>query len=167
MISATAELLLSWRSTTHLNTKPLQPETGLPSKSELSYRISENFTGHSGRRWGSRALDLHAWVSSFLTAHQHICRLFSAMKRWIQVKSGSNKAIVDYTSPALCTAVTLFPTIGDVAYRQHAGGRPSHGHRQHARKFGKKSRVLFRRYPRGQTDTQTDILITILRNHTN
>jgi len=60
MISATAELLLSWRSTTHLNTNPLQPETGLPSKSELSYRISENFTGHSGRRWGYRALDLHA-----------------------------------------------------------------------------------------------------------
>ena len=60
-ISATAELLLSWRrSKTHLNTKPLQPEVGLPSKSELSYRISENFTGHSGRRWGCRALDLHA-----------------------------------------------------------------------------------------------------------
>ena len=24
-----------------------------------------------------------------------------------------------------------FPLIGDVAYRQHAGGGPSHGHRQH------------------------------------
>ena len=29
-----------------------------------------------------------------------------------------NKAIVDYTSPALCTPVTPFPTIGDAAYRQ-------------------------------------------------
>jgi len=28
-----------------------------------------------------------------------------------------NKAIVDYTSPALCTPVTPFPPIGDVAYR--------------------------------------------------
>jgi len=28
-----------------------------------------------------------------------------------------NKAIVDYTSPALCTPVTPFPPIGDAAYR--------------------------------------------------
>jgi len=27
-----------------------------------------------------------------------------------------------------------------------------------------KSRVWFRRYPRGQTDTHTNVLITILRN---
>jgi len=37
---------------------------------------------------------------------------------------GHNKAIVDYTSPALCTPVTPFPSIGDAAYRQHAGGGP-------------------------------------------
>jgi len=43
----------------------------------------------------------------------------------------SDKAIVDYTSPALCTPVTPFPPIGDAAYRQHAGGGLSHGHRQH------------------------------------
>jgi len=43
-------------------------------------------------------------------------------------------AIVDYTSPALCTSVTPFPPIGDAAYRQHAGGGPSHGHGQHAQK---------------------------------
>jgi len=30
-----------------------------------------------------------------------------------------------------------FPPIGDAAYRQRAGGGPSHGHRQHAQKFGK------------------------------
>jgi len=35
----------------------------------------------------------------------------------------TNKAIVDYTSTALCTPVTPFPPIGDAAYRQHAGGR--------------------------------------------
>ena len=29
-----------------------------------------------------------------------------------------NKAIVGYTSPALCTPVTPFPPIGDAAYRQ-------------------------------------------------
>ena len=46
-------------------------------------------------------------------------------------------AIVDYTSPALCTSVTPFPPIGDAAYRQHPGGGPSHGHRQHAQKVGK------------------------------
>ena len=33
-----------------------------------------------------------------------------------------NKAIADYTSPALCTSVTPFPPIGDAAYRQRAGG---------------------------------------------
>ena len=95
-----------------------------------------------------------------------------------------NKAIVDYTSPALFTPATPFaadpifcehgsdgmipffvrrdiigdrmilfaanalecivngeenpfPAIGDAAYRKHAGGGPSHGHRQHAQKFGK------------------------------
>jgi len=46
-------------------------------------------------------------------------------------------AIVDYTSPALCTPVIPFPPISDAAYRQHAGGGSSHGHRQHAQKFGK------------------------------
>ena len=56
-----------------------------------------------------------------------------------------------------------FPTIGDAAYHQHAREVPSHGHRQHAQKIGK-DRTWFRRYPRGQTDRQTDILITILRN---
>ena len=30
-----------------------------------------------------------------------------------------------------------FPPIGDAAYCQHAEGGPSHGHRQHAQKFGK------------------------------
>jgi len=34
----------------------------------------------------------------------------------------NNKAIVDYTLPALCTQVTPFPPIGDAAYRQRAGG---------------------------------------------
>jgi len=29
-----------------------------------------------------------------------------------------------------------FPAIGDEAYRQRTGGGPSHGHRQHAQKFG-------------------------------
>jgi len=58
-----------------------------------------------------------------------------------------------------------FPPIGDAAYRQHAGGGPSHGHRQHAQKFGKDRScgcgdILAER----QTDTQTDILVTILRN---
>jgi len=38
-----------------------------------------------------------------------------------------NKATADYTSPSLCTPVIPFPPIGDAAYRQHAGGGPSHG----------------------------------------
>ena len=46
--------------------------------------------------------------------------------------ANDNKASVDYTSPALCTPVTPFPATGDAAYRQHAGGGPSHGLRQHA-----------------------------------
>ena len=75
--------------------------------------------------------------------------------------------MVDYTSAVLCAPVTPFPLIGDVAYHQQAGGGPSHGHRQHAQKKIGKDRacgstdILADR----QTDTQTDILITILRNH--
>ena len=72
---------------------------------------------------------------------------------------------VDYTSPALCTPVTPFPPIGDAAYRQHAGGGPSHGHRQHAQIIDKdracgSDDILADR----QTDRHTDTLITILRN---
>jgi len=76
----------------------------------------------------------------------------------------NNTAIVDYTSPMLCTLVTSFLQIGDVAYRQHARGGPSHRDRQQAQKFGKDHAGWFWRYPRRQTDRQTDILITILRH---
>jgi len=66
---------------------------------------------------------------------------------------------------ALCTPVTPFSPIGDAAYRQHTGGGPSYGHKQHAREVDKdlacgSEDILADR----QTDTQTDILITILRN---
>ena len=52
-----------------------------------------------------------------------------------------NKAIVDYTSPVLCTPVTPFPPIGDAAYRQHGAGGPSQQHRQHAQQLVKIKRV--------------------------
>ena len=57
-----------------------------------------------------------------------------------------------------------FPRIGDAAYRQHAGGGPSHGHRQHAQKFGN-DRVCGSgdMVADRDIDTQADILITILR----
>jgi len=42
--------------------------------------------------------------------------------------------------------------------------RPSNGRRQHTQKNWQRSLVWFLRYPRGETGTQTDILITILRN---
>ena len=64
-----------------------------------------------------------------------------------------NKAIVDYTSPVLCTPITPFHPIGDAAYHQHARGGPSHGHRQHAQKNWQRSSMWFRR-------CKTDILIT-------
>jgi len=54
----------------------------------------------------------------------------------------SNKAIVDYTSPAQFTPVTPFPVIGDAAYRQRAGRGPRHGHGQHAQKLVKIARVV-------------------------
>jgi len=59
-----------------------------------------------------------------------------------------------------------FPPIGDVAYRQRAGGGSSHRHRQQAKNWGKdracgSGDILAHR----QTDTQTDILITLLGNH--
>ena len=75
----------------------------------------------------------------------------------------NNKAIVDYTSRVLCTPVTPFPPIGDAAYRQHAGGGPSHGHTQHAQKIARVIPEISSRTDR-QTDTETGILITILRN---
>jgi len=43
-------------------------------------------------------------------------------------QSISNKAIVDYTSPVLCTPVTP---------AEHVGGGPSHRHKQLAQKIGK------------------------------
>ena len=76
--------------------------------------------------------------------------------------NNNNKVIVDYTLPALCTAVTL-----DAAYRQRARGGPSHGHRQHAQKIGKdRARGSGDILADRQTDRHTDInlLITILRN---
>ena len=47
------------------------------------------------------------------------------------------------------------PPIGDAAYRQHAGGGPSHGHRQHAQTNLEKSLLWFWRCLRGQRDRQT------------
>jgi len=58
------------------------------------------------------------------------------------ITKDTNKAIVDYTSPALCTPVTPFQPIGDAAYRQHAEGGPSQGHRQHAQNVVKIARVV-------------------------
>jgi len=52
----------------------------------------------------------------------------------MQLQTKANKAIVDYTSSALCTPVTPFSPIGDAAYRQRAGG-PSDGHREYAQKW--------------------------------
>jgi len=50
-------------------------------------------------------------------------------------KHAQQKAIVDYTLPALCTPITAFPPIGDSANHQHVGGGPSHEHKQHAQKI--------------------------------
>jgi len=89
-------------------------------------------------------------------------------------KTFANKAIVGYTSPALCTPVTPFPPIGDAAYRQPIGGGPSHGHRQHAEKFGKdraggSGDILADRQTDRHTHTRTthrhrQTYMTILRN---
>jgi len=80
----------------------------------------------------------------------------------------TNKAIVDYTSPALCTPITPFHPTGDAAYLQNTAGGPNHGHRQHAQEFGKdracgSGYILTDR----QTDIQTDRHIhhnTVLRD---
>jgi len=50
----------------------------------------------------------------------------------LQVEQGNRR----YFTP-LYTPVTPLRPIGDTAYRQRAGGGPSHGHRQHAQKIGK------------------------------
>ena len=55
--------------------------------------------------------------------------------------------------------VTPFPPIGDAAYRQRVGERPSRGHRQHAKNLVKIARVIPEIFPRTerQTDSQTDM----------
>ena len=47
----------------------------------------------------------------------------------------------------------LFPEIDDAAYRKHAGGGPNHGHRRHAQKVIKITRVVPEIFCR--TDRQT------------
>ena len=50
--------------------------------------------------------------------NRHLSNLLPA--RCAARNAAGNKAIVDYTSPALCTPVSPFPPIGDAASRQHA-----------------------------------------------
>jgi len=66
-----------------------------------------------------------------VTASQR-CDIFATVytMQVVQVLRSNNKAIVDYTSPTLCTPVTSRPS-----YHQRAGGGPSHRHRQHAQKI--------------------------------
>jgi len=104
------------------------------------------------------------------------------------MKPRAKKAIVDHTSPALCTPITLFPTDIEWSFLQrtrynalhcqgggkppklpfpfgfrHPGWGPSHDHRKHAQKFGK-----YRAYCSGDilADRQTDAL-THRRAHYN
>jgi len=42
------------------------------------------------------------------------------------IQNKQNKAIVEYTSPALCTPVTPFPPTGNAACRPYGEGGPSH-----------------------------------------
>ena len=51
---------------------------------------------------------------------------------WLPLIIQYNKAISDYTSPALYISVTPFLPIGDAAYCQCAGGVQSQGHMQRA-----------------------------------
>jgi len=55
----------------------------------------------------------------------------------LAIISKTNKAIIDYTLPMLCTAVTPFLPTGDVAYHQHAGGGPAVDISNMHNKFGK------------------------------
>jgi len=73
-----------------------------------------------------------------------------------------NKAIVDYTSPPLCTPVTPFLPIGDAAYHQHARGGPSMDICNMHKNLAKIEHVVPEissrtdRQTHRQTDTQTD-----------
>ena len=73
-----------------------------------------------------------------------------------------NKAVFDYTLHPRCalpfSSFYNFPPIGDAAYRQHTGGGPSH---DIDTKLVKIARVV-EISPRTDSQTQTDILITIL-----
>jgi len=67
-----------------------------------------------------------------------------------------NKANVDYTSPALCTPVTLFPPTGDAAYRQHAREDRATDIGNTHKKLVKIARVIPEIF--SQTDRHTDRL---------
>ena len=80
---------------------------------------------------------LYAFTHRFAKFYPAVLILGKVVRFQTHQRTTLNKAIADYTSatsPALCTPVTNFPPIGDAAYRQHAGGGPSHGHRQHVPK---------------------------------
>jgi len=64
-----------------------------------------------------------------------------------------------YTSTKQSSGLRSYDNACNQASRHPARGGLSHGHRQHAQ-----SHMWFRRYPRGQTDTHTDMLITVLYN---
>ena len=77
----------------------------------------------------------------------------------------SNNSIVELTSPALCTPIPLYRPIMHLHWgRKPILGDTPYGHRQYGQKFGKNRACGSGAYPRGETDPQTDILITILRN---
>jgi len=67
----------------------------------------------------------------------------------------------------VCTPVTSFPPIDDTAYHQYAGGRPATGIGNMHKNWVKIPRVVPEISSRAdrQTDTQTDILITVLSNN--
>jgi len=99
-------------------------------------------------------------LCQFTSCHLILMGFFSCYCCYCELCTLLNKAIVDYTSPALCTPVTPFR-------RQAMRPIVSMLEEDRATDIGnmhkklERSRLWFRRYPRGQTDTQTDILITI------
>jgi len=128
----------------------------------------------------------HPLYSSFLDYRCH--RIVYSFTRARKLKGRYNNAIVDHNSPALCTpitprqrrngpfccCVTLFAASA-LQCIVNARKKPKiappleisppcrRRTKQHAQKNWQRSRVWLRRYPVGQTDTQT-LLITILRH---
>ena len=125
------------------------------------------FPDHSTFESSLSCLDWHSYDSIAVPNTKCV----SPLSTTENVTQNLYKAIVDYTSPAFCTPVTLRrKAMRSIVNKPEEDGVTDIGNWQHAQNLVKIAHVVpeisSRTYTQTdrQTDTQTDILITILRS---